>query len=441
MRLPRLEQTRIALIGCTHFPDDEQLYELPAVANNLKSLRDIFVDPRFLGVPAENCQTLYDPATAREVDEWLVPLAQESDDLLLVYYAGHGVLGEDDELYLTVRDSVQAHIYRNGVPFTWVKNAILNSPAKSRILVLDCCFSGNAFSRMGASAGAALRQVDIEGTHVLTATGPGYTAKTPDDQPVTAFTGQVIELLTSGIVGGPQYLSIGYMFPFLERSLVSCGLPRPHQQTKGTASHLGISRNVAFDAKDGDPGADPEVFLPEVSEAVRQQTPASLSAKDRVKQLRRLYPRYSPRAYDRLVAFFENEGRPQDVQYIRAAKARHFYAEAPISQRIAGWFFQALVGYGYRPSRLFGWYVATLVFGTVYFSNTPPVPVSEGESPHWDPLTFTLSLIFPLIDFGAGDAWDPLGASHWAALLLEAFGWACIVAIAAAFLKRMKDRD
>lgn len=437
MRLPRLEQTRIALIGSTHFPDDDQLYELPAVANNLRSLRDIFVDPGFLGVPAENCQTLYDAATAREVDEWLVPLAQESDDLLLVYYAGHGVLGEDDELYLSVRDSVQAHIYRSGVPFTWIKNAILNSPAKSRILVLDCCFSGNAFARMGASAGAALRQVDIEGTHVLTATGPGYTAKTPDDQPLTAFTGQMVELLKSGVSDGPPYLSLGYMFPFLEHNLVSRGLPRPHQQTKGTASHLGISRNVAFDTE----GADPGSFLLEAFESARPRLPSSMSAKDRVKQLRKLYPRYSPRAYDRLAAFFENEGRPQDVQYVRAAKAQHLYEDAPISQRIAGWLFRVLVGYGYRPFRLFGWYMAGLLLGTTWFSHHVAQPVNSEDYPVWNPMKVTLSFLFPVVNLGSDGVWRMDGNSSWIAVLIQALGWACTIAAVAAILKRVKDRE
>ncbi|MBE1533011.1 caspase family protein [Actinomadura algeriensis] len=441
MRLPRLEQTRIALIGSTHFPDDKQLYELPAVANNLKSLRDIFVDPDFLGIPAENCQTLYDPATAREVDEWLVPLAQESDDLLLVYYAGHGVLGEDNELYLTVRDSVQAHIYRSGVPFTWVKNAILNSPAKSRILVLDCCFSGNVFSLMGGSADAALRQVDIEGTHVLTATGPGYTAKTPDDQPLTAFTGQMIELLKSGISDGPQYLSIGYMFPFLERSLVSRGLPRPHQQTKGTASNLGISRNVAFGTEVGDLSSDLDLFFTDPSESARPRSSSSMSAKARVQQLRKLYPKYSPRAYERLVAFFENEGRPQDVQYVREAKARHLYEDAPISQRIAGWLFRVLVGYGYRPFRLFGWYTAGLLLGTVWFSAHQAAPINMDDHPVWNPVTVTLGFLFPVINLGSGGMWRMEGVNQWAALLFQALGWACAVAAVAGFLKRTKDRD
>ncbi|MGW0891791.1 caspase family protein [Saccharopolyspora sp. NPDC002578] len=441
MRLPHLAQSRIALIGSTHFPDDHQLHDLPAVANNLQSLRDIFVDPTFLGIPAQNCQSLYDPVTAQEVDEWLVPLAQEADDVLLVYYAGHGVLGEDDELYLTVRDSAQEHIYRSGVPLAWVKNAILNSPAKSRILILDCCFSGNAFSRMGASASAALRQVDIEGTHVLTATGPGYTAKTPDDQPLTAFTGQLVELLNSGIASGPQYLSIGYLFPFLEGNLVSLGLPRPHQQTKGTASHLGIARNMAFDITAGNPGSD-DVFPPSaVLERTRSRPSSSVSSRDRVTQLRELYPRYSPRAYDRLAAFFAAEGRPQDVKYVRAAKARHLYKDSPVSQRIVGWFLRVLVGYGYHPFRLVGWYTTALLLGAIWFSYHELQPVNEEDNPVWNPTKMTMSLLFPMFNLASGGVWRPDGHSQWISVLLQLAGWVFAAAAVAGIVKRQKDRD
>lgn len=86
------------------------------MANNLRALREIFTDPDpdpDLGaMPRDHVPTSLDPSAPAELDQWLEDVARSSTDLLLVYCSGHGLIGDDEELYLTVSGSDVDHIHR-----------------------------------------------------------------------------------------------------------------------------------------------------------------------------------------------------------------------------------------------------------------------------------------------------------------------------------------
>jgi hypothetical protein len=58
MGLLGLENSRAVLIGTARY---DYLGQLPAVANNLRDLREVFVAPEVLGIPAEHCIVISDP--------------------------------------------------------------------------------------------------------------------------------------------------------------------------------------------------------------------------------------------------------------------------------------------------------------------------------------------------------------------------------------------
>lgn len=312
MRLGDPATSRIALIGTSTYGTAGSLPDIPAVVNNLRVLQSIFTEPGLGGIPKANVPILLNAQTPAEVDEWLERIARESHDLLLVYYSGHGLVGDDEELYFTVAGSDDDSIHRTGVPFAWIKRAILDSPAKTRILILDCCHSGQAMVRLGRLGGgvpAALNQVDIEGTQVLTASGPSQAARALDGGEFTAFTDVLIQLMRGGINGEPELLTCSFLFPYLYQLLVRAGLPKPHQQTKDTAGQLALVHNAAFVN-----GAAPALRLPGVTaaESVRADDVVSRSAyvpaRQSLRELRTRSPQFVPRHYDRLAAAYYDEG-------------------------------------------------------------------------------------------------------------------------------------
>lgn len=449
MRLGDTATSRIALIGTSTY-SSSSMEDVPVIANNLAALQEIFTDPDLGGMPRAGVPMLLDPGIPAEVDEWLEFVVREAQDLLLVYYAGHGRVGEDEELYLTVGTSDDECIHRTGVPFAWIKRAFLDSPAKTRILVLDCCYSGQAMIRLGRLGGsitAALNQVDIEGTHVLTASGPSHAARVLNGAEFTAFTDVLVQLLRGGVIGGPEFLTCSYLFPHLRELLVRAGLPKPHQQTKDTAGHLALVRNAAFTT-----GSAPELRLPGATgELIRADAAVAredyVPARDSLADLRKRSPRFIPRHYDRLAAAYYDDGYEADSEIVLMEKERQRYAARASGLLVAGpavrawsWMLRWFVGYGFRPARALNWLLVVIIAGTVWFVVHPPLQVITADGVLWNPFVFTVDLALPIIDLGQEGHWTLMGLSQWIATSITLFGWLVAGSILACLPRALRRR-
>jgi hypothetical protein len=91
MRLPDGRRSRAVLLGTSEYLHPE-LAPLPAVRNNLADLAAVLTSPTETGLPSENCTILLDQTDVEVVGDRLETAAAQADDLLLVYYAGHGLL-------------------------------------------------------------------------------------------------------------------------------------------------------------------------------------------------------------------------------------------------------------------------------------------------------------------------------------------------------------
>ncbi|MBI5293034.1 MAG: PD40 domain-containing protein [Chloroflexi bacterium] len=132
---------------------------------------------------------------------------KKSDDLLLLYFSGHGVLDEQGHLHLAARDTERDLLSGTAIPANFVTGEMDRSPSRRQVFILDCCHSG-AFSRgtkgvLGASVGtgAAFEGAGF-GRVVLTATDATQYAWEGDQvigQPENSvFTHFLIEGLRSG---------------------------------------------------------------------------------------------------------------------------------------------------------------------------------------------------------------------------------------------------
>lgn len=72
------------------------------------------------------------------------------DDLLLIYFAGHGVIetvGTNAELFLAVHGTVLTDVQHSAISVKKLLGYMETSTAGAAVLLLDCCFSGNAHGR------------------------------------------------------------------------------------------------------------------------------------------------------------------------------------------------------------------------------------------------------------------------------------------------------
>ncbi|MFE6685783.1 caspase domain-containing protein [Streptomyces sp. NPDC057743] len=243
---PHGPSSRAVLIGTGRFTDDG-LPHLPAVEANIRSLRAALTHPTLGLLVPEHCRLVSDPTDQKSVGAALSWAAREADDLLLVYYAGHGVLDGDGVLHLALVHTDTANAGFTAVPIDLVKRIVGQARARSRVLLVDCCFSGRAGSAMAEPTNLAVGQLDWSGTYTLTATTRNEPAHAPEGATHTAFTGALLQALAAA---PPRTLDEVYFA--VHRELTGRALPPPQRWSAGAAGSLVLMRGPV-----GTPAAPP----------------------------------------------------------------------------------------------------------------------------------------------------------------------------------------
>lgn len=249
MRLPDSQRSRIVLIGTSEY-EDENLPDLPAVGRNIIGLKTALTNPVFGIVPKMHCDVLADEGDIRLIGRRVRIAARQAEDLLLVYYAGHGLTaGRRHELYLALRHTEWDEPEFNALEYDKLRGAVLNSPAAAKIIILDCCFSGRVFGHsMAVPTAELIDQVDIDGSYVMASAHGNEVALVLPGEDHTAFTGRLLKLLHDGVHGGPEFLTVDYLYQQLRAKMRAEGLPQPQKRGTDTADLLALTRNRAFDA-------------------------------------------------------------------------------------------------------------------------------------------------------------------------------------------------
>lgn len=247
MRTPDGLRSRAVLIGTCRYTVPG-LHDLPAVRNNIHELKRILTRRDGAGIRDGDCVEVLDATDLGTVWSRLERAADDAEDLLLVYYAGHGVLDRNNNLYLGLSDTTRKAAHYTGIDIAKLREVIGESRADTRVLLLDCCFSGRASEAMGAADTAALAmgQVEIEGTYTLTATSANVPARAPIGEEHTTFTGALLKTLKEGIPQGPELLTLDAIYHNLLRQLRAQNAPLPERKGSNNAGDLALARNPAF---------------------------------------------------------------------------------------------------------------------------------------------------------------------------------------------------
>ncbi|MGW5258757.1 caspase family protein [Streptomyces sp. NPDC004012] len=239
--MPNADQSCALLIGVS---DYTYLEGLPAVRNNLSALSSLLTGKESWALAQESCVVMDNPTTSAQVMTLLREASEHASDALLVYYAGHGLVDRKGELFLGLPES-QHGWADTGVPYEWVRSAILDGKARRRIVVLDCCFSGRALGAM-TSANPLADQAEVEGSIAITASSESRVALAVPGEPYTAFTAEILELIGRGIPEGPSLLSWDAVYQNVRRALHAKGRPIPQKRDRNGAGQLAAAVNRAF---------------------------------------------------------------------------------------------------------------------------------------------------------------------------------------------------
>jgi hypothetical protein len=135
---------RALLIGNSVFAEDAaHLPRLEGPQKDVTLLHHALVNERTGLFSEESVRVLLEQpmrSMMREIHTFFAEAHR--DDVLMLYYSGHGMLDAQDRLYLCASDSDSAALLPTAVSNTFVSDCMAASPTETTVVVLDCCYSG-----------------------------------------------------------------------------------------------------------------------------------------------------------------------------------------------------------------------------------------------------------------------------------------------------------
>ncbi|OLE22807.1 MAG: hypothetical protein AUG49_17965 [Catenulispora sp. 13_1_20CM_3_70_7] len=229
------------LIGTSEY-QDKRFPPLPSADNSLEGMRQILTDPELCRWPPSRVKQLANVSDSRQVIIKLREWARKATGVFLLYYVGHGTPGEQGPC-LALSDTQEQHPDATGLEYRVIRKALLESPARVKIVILDCCYAGRAVPPV--QSGHTLF-TNISGTFVLAAAD--LAAHVPENQELacTSFTGELLDLIRTGIPDGPRELTLHDIYLHLRARLSEVDLPDPNSGGTDTAGAFRLARNAAF---------------------------------------------------------------------------------------------------------------------------------------------------------------------------------------------------
>ncbi|GHH42480.1 WD40 repeat protein [Streptomyces umbrinus] len=264
--------TRVVLVGTGSHAPESALPEVPSAPTTVRDLAHALLEQ--CGLAEANLRVLVDPKEPATIARVLTTEADQCEDVLLVYYVGHGLIGPNGELHLATRATenlFHGTAAYQALPFSALRDAVASSRAQCVVVVLDCCFSGRAPGWAGSAAGSAFELSNVHGGYLLASAERLGAALAPTGQRHTAFTGELIRLLRTGDPAGPPVLTLDHIYRQLVRVLPGLGIPQPRRQSSDRAGDLVLGLNPAY--RPPDPSERPGRTTPQPESDRDQESP------------------------------------------------------------------------------------------------------------------------------------------------------------------------
>jgi len=213
------------------------------VTANVIDLERHLRDPSVVGLSPDRVQRLLDEEDIATVAEGIAQASQDAEDLFVLYYAGHGLISRNGDLLLTIRSSTHGYADANCLHWNTIKEYILKSPARTKLVVLDCCFSGRAFELMGSEQEVLRQKLAVGGTVVLCSSPRNEPSRALRADRRTAFTDALLSSIEQGVDNGRLTVSIDEIFTEAKQKLRALGAPEPQRLASAEADDIAFALN------------------------------------------------------------------------------------------------------------------------------------------------------------------------------------------------------
>jgi TonB family protein len=194
---------REALIVASARYTDPLLRQLKAPEADAIGLDEVLSNPDIGGFQTKALIDRPSYEVTAAIEEFF--LDRQPDDLLLLYFSGHGIKDADGRLFFATVDTKRSLLLSTSVPASMVNDAMLRSRSRRQVLILDCCHSG-AFARgMVAKSDTSVGTIDhFQGTGRIVLTASDATQYALEAEQVTGSGARSIftEVIVDGLKTG-----------------------------------------------------------------------------------------------------------------------------------------------------------------------------------------------------------------------------------------------
>lgn len=171
---------RRALLVATYEYEDTGLRRLAAPERDVEALAEVLEDPAIAGFDVQVMMNKPTHEVGKAVADFFA--AGERDDLMLLYFSGHGLKDDNGRLYLAMRNTVRGSLRFTALSAQSVQETVSESRPRQTILILDCCYSGAYAAEQFAKSDSAVHTKEAFG-------GRGRIVLTASDSTQYAFEG------------------------------------------------------------------------------------------------------------------------------------------------------------------------------------------------------------------------------------------------------------
>ncbi|WP_414588642.1 caspase, EACC1-associated type [Scytonema sp. PCC 10023] len=190
------------LIGASEY--GEGLSPLPGAAKDVEAMQRVLQHPEMGSFDEVRPLLNVDPQAMQEAIETLFS-GRAKEDLVLLFFSGHGIKDESGRLYLATRitrKNKQGELVKaTAVPASFVQDIMSHSRSKRQVIILDCCFSG-AFAEgwLAKDDGSVdvKNQLGGEGRAVLTSSTSTQYSFEQQGSELSTYTRYLVEGIETG---------------------------------------------------------------------------------------------------------------------------------------------------------------------------------------------------------------------------------------------------
>lgn len=196
------------LIGINDYPAGNELTGCIEDINNVKAVIERHGD----GTPNFGVRMMPNVRTSGEVMMAIDQLFAGDGETALLYFSGHGYMNSTGAEIVMPQDIETPGQYYTGIQMSTIMNIVNKSKIRNKIVILDCCHSGNMGKYQLEDAGSVLNT----GVSILTACREDEVAMEAGGH------GLFTELLCTALNGGASdycgNITIGGVYAYIDRS-------------------------------------------------------------------------------------------------------------------------------------------------------------------------------------------------------------------------------